>query len=116
MQYNKKPGNYSKNSKVVPSSKLLQALQKLLRNEGGSVSYVFVTERLSRKNFTNKQGEKDFTMEPSEVRSTLHNNISKEALMSNDPKRYGSLKTEEELLEMFQSTKVDLGASYFVLD
>ena len=116
MLYKKKQRNSPKDSKGVPSTKLLQALNKLLRNEGGSVSYVFITERFERKNFTKKNGEKDFSMEPIQIKSTVHNNISRESLFSNNPKRLGELKTPEELLDMFHTTKWDLGASYFVLD
>ena len=116
MKYNKQNRNTAKNSNSVPSSKLLQALNKLLRNEGGSVSYVFITERYQRKNFINKKGEKDFFLEPIQIKSTVHSNISRESLFSNNPKRYGELKSPEELLDMFHSIKWDLGASYFVLD
>ena len=116
MLYKKKQRNSPKDSKGVPSTKLLQALNKLLRNEGGSVSYVFITERFERKNFTNKLGEKDFFLEPIQIKSTVHSNISRESLFSNNLKRYGELKSAEELLDMFHSIKWDLGASYLVLD
>ena len=70
MKYNKQNRNTPKDSKSVPSTKLLQALQKMIRNEGGSVSYVFITEKYQRKNFINKKGEKDFFLEPIQTKST----------------------------------------------
>ncbi len=106
-----------KKSKESSSPRLLQALNKLVKNEGGSVSYVFVTERFERKNFINKQGKKDFFLEPIQVKSTQHCNIGPEALISNNPKvKPGTPKTLEELIEMFHSIKWDLGADYFIVD
>ncbi len=106
-----------KKSKESSSPRLLQALNKLVKNEGGSVSYVFVTERFERKNFINKRGDKDFFLEPIKVKSTQHCSIGPEALISNNPKvKPGTPKTIEELIEMFHSIKWDLGADYFIVD
>ena len=116
MPNNKPKRSVAKQSNNTSSPRLLQALKKLHSNGGGSVSYVFITERFERKNFTNKLGEKDFFLEPIQIKSTVHSNISRESLFSNNPKRYGELKSAEELLDMFHSIKWDLGASYFVLD
>ena len=116
MPNNKPKRSTAKHSSSASSPRLLQALKKLHSNGGGSVSYVFITERFERKNFTNKLGEKDFFLEPIQIKSTVHSNISRESLFSNNPKRYGELKSAEELLDMFHSIKWDLGASYFVLD
>ena len=107
----------AKQSNNQPSSKLLQALNKLIKNEGGSISYVFITERFERKNFINKKGEKDFFLEPIQVKSTEHCNIGPEALISNNPKvKPGTPKTQEELIDMLHSMKWDLGADYFIVD
>ena len=113
MKYNNKNRNTLKDSKSVPSPQLLQALQKMLRNEGGSVSYVFISERYKRTNFINKKGDKDFFLEPIQVKSTQHVNVGLEALKGEKP---NTLKSPEELALMFHTTKTDLGAAYFVID
>ena len=117
MPNNKPKRTFVKNSSKGSSPRLLQALKKLHSNGGGSVSYVFVTERFERKNFINKKGEKDFFLEPVQIKSTLHCSIRPEALISNNPKvKPGTFKTLEELIEMFHSIKCDLGADYFIVD
>ena len=50
MKSNKINRSSKKNSIAVSSPKLLQALQKMLRNEGGTVSYTFISERYKRTN------------------------------------------------------------------
>ena len=117
MPNNKPKRRTAKPSSSASSPRLLQALKKLYSNEGGSVSFVFITERFERKNFINKKGEKDFFLEPIQVKSTQHCNIGPEALISNNPKvKPGTPKTYEELVEMFHSIKWDLGADYFIVD
>ena len=52
-----------------------------------------------------------------QIKSTLHCSVGPEALISNNPKvKPGTPKTLEELIEMFHSTKWDLGADYFIVD
>lgn len=117
MPNNKPKRSVAKQSTNTSSPRLLQALNKLFLNGGGSVSYVFVTERFERKNFINKKGEKDFFLEPVQIKSTLHCSVGPEALISNNPKvKLGTPKTLEELVEMFHSIKWDLGADYFIVD
>lgn len=117
MKTNKQNRNTLKDSKSIPSPRLLQALKKLQSNAGGSVSYVFINEKFQRKNFINKQGKKDFFLEPVQTKSVLHCRITPDALISNNPKvKPGTPKTYEELMDMFHSTKWDLGASYFIID
>ena len=113
MKHNKQNRNIAKNSSSASSSKLLQALYKILHNEGGSISYVFITERYKKKNFINKKGEKDFFLEPVQTKSILHTRIGLEALQGEKP---NTLKTPEELVKMFEATKSDLGADYFIID
>ena len=103
----------AKKSNNNSSPKLLKALQKILANRGGSVSYVFISNRFKRRNFVNKQGFSDFTLDPEQVKSIQHVIISSEALEGSKP---GTLKTPQELLDMFYTTKWDLGANYFILD
>ena len=117
MPNNKPKRSTAKHSSSASSPRLLQALKKLYSNEGGSVSFVFITERFERKNFINKKGEKDFFLEPIQVQSTQHSNIGPEALISNNPKvKPGTPKTQEELVEMLHSIKWDLRADYFIVD
>ena len=117
MSQNNSKRVFVKKSKESSSPRLLQALKKLYSNEGGSVSFVFITERFERKNFINKKGEKDFFLEPIQVKSTQHCNIGPEALISNNPKvKTGTPKTQEELIDMLHSMKWDLGADYFIVD
>ena len=113
MKSNKINRSSKKNSIAVSSPKLLQALQKMLLNEGGSVSYVFISERYKRTNFINKKGDKDFFLEPIQVKSTQHVNVGLEALKGEKP---DTLKSPEELALMFHTTKTDLGAAYFIID
>ena len=113
MSQNNSKRVFVKKSKESSSAKLLQALQKMLRNEGGSVSYVFISERYKRTNFINKKGDKDFFLEPIQVKSTQHVNVGLEALKGKEP---DTLKSPEELALMFHTTKNDLGAAYFTID
>ena len=113
MPNNKPKRTFVKNSSKSSSPKLLQALQKMLRNEGGTVSYIFISERYKRTNFINKKGDKDFFLEPIQVKSTQHVNVGLEALKGEKP---DTLKSPEELALMFHTTKTDLGTAYFIID
>ena len=105
--------NTAKQSNSESSPKLLQALQKIMKNGGGSVSYIFISNRFKRRNFVNKQGYADFVLEPQQVKAVQHMSISTQALEGQKP---GTLKSPQDLIDMFQSTKWDLGADYFILD
>lgn len=113
MSFNKNKRSIAKQSNNDSSPKLLQALQKIIRNGGGSVSYIFISNRFKRKNFVNKQGFSDFILEPEQVKAVQHINISTQALEGVKP---GTMKSPQDLIEMFQTTKWDLGADYFILD
>ena len=113
MKSNKINRSSKKNSIAVSSTKLLQALQKMLRNESGTVSYIFVSERYKKTNFINKKGDKDFFLEPIQVKSIQHVNVGLEALKGKEP---NTLKSPEELALMFHTIKTDLGAAYFTID
>lgn len=113
MSLDKNKGKVVKKSNDQSSPKLLQALRKIMVNGGGSVSYVFVSNRFKRKNFVNKEGKLDFVLEPEQIKSVQHVSISAQALEGNKP---GTLKSPQDLIEMFQTTKWDLGADYFILD
>ena len=113
MHSNKNKRSTAKHSSSASSPKLLQALQKMLRNGGGSVSYTFISERYKKTNFINKKGDKDFFLEPIQVKSIQHVNVGLEALKGKEP---NTLKSPEELALMFHTTKTDLGAAYFTID
>lgn len=113
MSFNTNKRTTAKNSNSSSSPKLLQVLQKILRNGGGSVSYVFVSNRFKRQNFVNKQGFMDFTLEPEQIKAVQHMSISTQALEGQKP---GILKSVQDLFDMFQTTKWDLGADYFIID
>ena len=106
--------SFPKNSKETTSPKLLQALQKMFNNDGGTVSFVFLEDRLQKRTFVNeKTGLLDYTMEPVQKQSTLYRTIGVEALKGEKP---GTFKSHAELFEMFNTNKNDLGASYFIID
>ena len=106
--------SFPKNSRETTSPKLLQALSKMFANDGGTVSYIFIEERLQKTPFVNEQtGLLDYTMTPIQKKSTLYRKIGTQALKGEKP---GSLKSLAELYDMFNTTKNDLGASYFIVD
>ena len=106
--------SFPKNSKETTSPKLLQALSKMFANDGGTVSYIFLEERLRKTTFINKEtGLLDYTMETIQKKSTLYRKIGTQALKGEKP---GSLKSLAELYDMFKNKKNDLGASYFIVD
>ena len=106
--------SFPKNSKETTSPKLLKALQKMFNNDGGTVSFVFLEDRLQKRTFVNeKTGLLDYTMEPVQKQSTLYRTIGIEALRGENT---GSFKSHAELFVMFNTNKNDLGASYFIID
>ena len=106
--------SFPKNSRETTSPKLLQALSKMFANDGGTVSYIFIEERLQKTPFVNEQtGLLDYTMTPIQKKSTLYRKIGGQALKGEKP---GTFKSHAELFEMFNTNKNDLGASYFIID
>jgi len=96
-----------KNSTPKLSSKLLKALQEIRYNLGGVVSYVFVEERIK---FTGEH--------PKGIlygrESTLSMPIN-EAMFQKEIKGKLHKRTLEEIVEVFETTKDDLGATYFII-
>ena len=107
MKYNNNKQTSKNKSIRGLSPKLLQTLQKLLANKSGSISYVFVSEKT--KKVLIEGGE--YKEEP--IKTILYTRIGPEMLVGDKP---GTLKSEEDLLNLFHSIKHDLGASYFIVD
>ena len=102
-QYNKK-GKYSvKNaSNGTQSKELLKTLQKIINQNSGSVSYVFVNDRIE-----NIHSHKMKELTEKQNKATLYVNLSAQAIQDKSP---------NELITMFETTKWDLGAKYFIVN
>ena len=97
-----KKNKYSvKKSSGVESTKLLKTLQKAIITGEASVSYVFVEERIK-----NIHAFKLSDMESYKTTCMLHVNLPQESLEK---------KTPNQIIEMLETTKNDLGADYFIL-
>lgn len=96
----KKP--FVKNSSKGQSKGLLKALQKVINNQSGSVSYVFLQDRVSDIHSKDVKDMRDI-----KVKAIMHCRLNSESIKG---------KTAKDLLDMFYSTKHDLGASHFVVD
>lgn len=101
MSKNKPKAGTLKRSMGKRSKELLKALQKMILNEGGSVTYIFNDTRVENVH-SHKKGE----IKDVEVKSMLHANIGKEAV---------DKKTVDELAHMFETTRHDLGADTFIV-
>jgi hypothetical protein len=88
-------------------AKVLKILQNLYSNGTGSVSYIFVSERIK---FTkeNPLGE------VIKVKTTQHTSISNQVFYKLENNRVVR-RSFEEVLKVFEDTKNDLGASYFII-
>lgn len=102
MKQNKNKPNSPKKSSGIQSKELLKTLQKMIFQKSGSVSYFFVDERIKNvhSNIT-----KD--LKTVENKSVLHVNLTAKAVED---------KTPTELINMFETTRWDLGAKYFVVN
>ncbi len=97
-----------KDSNPKTSSKLLQALKAIIYNQGGTVSYVFVEKRTI---FTDEAPlgteveRKSFTMAP--ISMQIFHEERKGKFIRRSP---------QEVVEIFQDTCNDLGATYFIIN
>ena len=108
---NKKKKNTVKKSssnRGISSTGLLKTLQKMLLEKTGSVAYVFVDERVK-----NIHSHKLNDLETKEVKANLHVNLPPEAF---EGRKEGERKTPNELIHMFETTREDLGAKYFIIE
>lgn len=106
---NKKKDYVVKNSNYKSSSELLQTLQKVLNdNNGGTISYVFLTER---SKFTKEfpDGKKYFT------KFIKHSPINREILFKLDKERLIK-RTLSEIIQIFEDTKNDIKANYYIIN
>lgn len=103
MKQNNK-GKYSvkKASNGTQSKELLKTLQKIINQKSGSVSYVFVDERIE-----NIHSHKMKELTEKQNKAMLHVNLNALAIEDKSP---------NELIRMFETTKWDLGAKYFLVN
>ena len=96
-----------KYSKPETSPKLLQVLKEIQNNNGGSVSYVFVQDRI--------KFSKEFPLgEIVQQKSTLYCTINPEIFYKMvEGKKIR--KSPQEIIQIFEDTKSDNGASYYVI-
>jgi len=97
-------------SSYKSSPKLLQTLQNILGNNngGGTISYVFLTERyIFNKEFSN--GKKYFH------KSIRHSPINREVLFKADKEKLVR-RTLPEIIQIFEDTKDDIGAKYYIIN
>lgn len=108
MNNNKNKRIKKKYSIFNPSPRLLQTLKKISMNQGGTVSYVFVEERIR---FTKKHPKG----ETYKVKSSTSSPINPESFYK---EVRGKLyrRSPQEMLELFEDIRHDLGASYFVIN
>ena len=102
-KFNKnKNSHFTKNSSKITDKKVLKTLEKILEEKAGSVSYFFIEERISNIHSNNLKDTYDV-----KNKSVLHVNLTKESIEN---------KTPSEIMYMFETTKWDLGANYFVIN
>ena len=97
-----KNSHFTKNSSKITDKKVLKTLEKILEEKAGSVSYFFIEERISNIHSNNLKDMYDV-----KNKSVLHVNLTKESIEN---------KTPSEIMYMFETTKWDLGANYFVIN
>lgn len=103
MKFKSKNKQHSvKKSSGGQSKELLKTLQKMILEESGSISYVFEDTR-----YNNIHANIPKNIEEYKVKSTLHVNLSKQAFVNKSP---------NDLIHMFETTKSDLGAKYFIVN
>lgn len=109
MQKNKSKRFVKKDSTHKSSSaKLLQILQRIFNGIGGTISYVFLEERIRfTKEYPN--GEKYFR------KSIRHSPINHEVFYKVENGKT-TRRSPSEVIEVFETTKNDIGASYYVID
>ena len=97
-----KNSHFTKNSSKITDKKVLKDLEKIIEEKAGSVSYFFVEERVSN---IHSNSLKD--MHDVKNKAILHVNLTRESIEN---------KTPSEIMYMFETTKWDLRANYFVIN
>ena len=105
MEQTKKPVKKLNNSKPITSPKLLKALEKI--KDGGTIAYVFLTDRV--------KFSKEFPEgEVYQKKSILYSNVNSEIFFKMvDGRRIR--RSPQEVLQIFDDTKWDNGASYYII-
>ncbi len=97
-----------KYSTFNPSPKLLKTLKNIFAMNGGTVSYVFCEERITFEDEKFPNG-KYIT-----VKTSLSCPINPKILYK-EVRGILMKRTPQEILKVFEDTKHDLGASYFII-
>lgn len=97
----KKKNTVKKSSNGIQSTELLKTLQKAILTLEATVSYVFVSEKISNVHSNDLK-----KMNVIEEKSILHVNLPASSLFE---------KTPNEVIHMLETTKWDLGAKYFII-
>lgn len=102
MSKQKRKQHSVKKSSGVQSTGLLKTLQKIILENSGSISYIFVSEKIENIHSNNLKDMKESTR-----KTTLHVNLSKFAIEGKSP---------NDLIHMFETTKNDIGADYYIVN
>lgn len=108
MNKTRNKGNRKKYSISNPSPKLLKTLKRMYESLGGTVTYIFVQEDIDFSDPKFPLGKTVFT------KSSLSSNINRDVFF--DEIR-GKLvrRTPQEIIHVFETTRHDLGANYFII-
>jgi hypothetical protein len=107
MNNNSKKGAKEKYSIQNPSPRLLKTLQTIHKNQGGTVTYVFIQERIK---FT-KQSPLGITVKHKSSTSAPISPL----VFQKEVKGKLVRRSPQEVLDVFQDTANDIGASYFII-
>lgn len=97
-----KTWNTTKNSTGVQSTQLLKILQKMLTTKEGSVSYIFESDRVANIHANDLKDMKEYKAE-----SRLHVNLN--------PQVFTEETSPNDLVNLFETTMLDLGAKRYIL-
>lgn len=92
----------------MSEQKIEQVLQKIKQGTGGTVSYVFISERVV---FTKDKPDG----ETIQVKSFLHSNINPQVFFKLEGNKTVR-RSMAEVIEVFETTMIDLGAREFIID
>ena len=102
-KFNKnKNSHFTKNSSKITDKSVLKNIEKIISEKAGSVSYFFLEERISNIHSNSIKDMKEI-----KNKSVLHVNLTRESIED---------KTPSEIMYMFETTKWDLRANYFVIN
>lgn len=106
----RKPNNKGSKEKYSiqnPSPRLLKTLEQIQLNQGGAINYVFVEERTE---FTKKFPKGRIIKLKSTTAAPINSAMFYKEVRGKLYKR-----TYQEILQVFEDTRDDLGAAYFVI-